>query len=68
MYGEDFVQYDYNRPLELPASLQEGSFGLVVADPPFLSEECLSKTSQTIKYLTKDRILLCTGIFRFFYF
>ncbi len=61
MYGEDFIQYDYNNPLELPSSLTEGSFGLVVADPPFLSRECLSKMSQTIKYLTNDCILLCTG-------
>ena len=60
-YGDGFVQYDYRKPLDLPAELQEGSFGLVVADPPFLSEECLSKTSQTIRHLTKDRILLCTG-------
>jgi len=60
-YGEGFVQYDYRQPLDLPDRLQEGSYGLVVADPPFLSEECLSKTSQTVRLLTKDRILLCTG-------
>ena len=32
-----------------------------MADPPYLTEECLSKTVQTIKYLAKDKIILCTG-------
>lgn len=56
------MHYDYRFPLKLPATLEEGSFDLVVADPPFLSKECLSKTAQTIKYLTKDKVILCTGI------
>ncbi|XP_066542752.1 EEF1A lysine methyltransferase 1 isoform X2 [Hoplias malabaricus] len=30
-------------------------------DPPYLSEECLSKVALTVKYLTKGKILLCTG-------
>ncbi|XP_066400904.1 EEF1A lysine methyltransferase 1 isoform X3 [Molothrus aeneus] len=38
-----------------------GSFDVVIADPPYLSEECLQKTAETIKYLTKGKILLCTG-------
>ena len=61
MYGEDFVFYDYNKPLDVPTSLGKGSFDLVVADPPFLSEECLQKTAETIRHLAKDKILLCTG-------
>lgn len=60
-YDDDFVFYDYNEPLELPAELQT-MFDLVVADPPFLSEECLIKTAETIKFLSKDKVLLCTGI------
>lgn len=31
------------------------SFDLVVVDPPFLSEECLTKS------LTKQHVILCTG-------
>ncbi|XP_053564498.1 EEF1A lysine methyltransferase 1 [Bombina bombina] len=61
VYGEDFVFYDYNEPLNLPESLQPHSFDIVIADPPYLSEECLHKTAETIKYLTKEKILLCTG-------
>ncbi|XP_075216053.1 EEF1A lysine methyltransferase 1 isoform X2 [Lycorma delicatula] len=30
-------------------------------DPPFLSEECLQKTAVTVKFLAKDKIILCTG-------
>ena len=57
----DFVFYDYREPLKLPDTIEEHSFDFVVADPPFLSEECLQKVSQTILYLTKGRIMLCTG-------
>ncbi|XP_030613377.1 EEF1A lysine methyltransferase 1 [Archocentrus centrarchus] len=60
-YGEDFIFYDYNEPLSLPASAAPHSFDIVLADPPYLSEECLSKVTQTIKYLSKGKVLLCTG-------
>ncbi|PFX31229.1 EEF1A lysine methyltransferase 1-like [Stylophora pistillata] len=62
VFGEDFVFYDYKKPFYLPASITEHSFDLVVADPPFLSEECLRKTAETIKYLGKEKIILCTGL------
>ncbi|NXN92858.1 EFMT1 methyltransferase, partial [Rhinopomastus cyanomelas] len=61
VYGEEFVFYDYNHPLNLPERLLPHSFDIVVADPPYLSEECLQKTAETIKHLTKGKILLCTG-------
>ena len=61
VFGEDFIFYDYKKPLDLPASITEHSFDLVFADPPFLSEECLTKTAETIKYLAKEKIILCTG-------
>uniref|UniRef100_A0A6J0UAQ4 EEF1A lysine methyltransferase 1 n=1 Tax=Pogona vitticeps TaxID=103695 RepID=A0A6J0UAQ4_9SAUR len=61
VYGAQYVFYDYNNPLDLPANLVAHSFDIVLADPPYLSEECLSKTAETIKYLTKGKILLCTG-------
>lgn len=63
-FGEDFLFYDYNDPLNLPAEW-EHYFDVVVADPPFLSEECLTKTSQSIKYLTKNKIILCVGKYLF---
>ncbi|XP_057642616.1 EEF1A lysine methyltransferase 1 isoform X2 [Chionomys nivalis] len=61
IYGEEFVFYDYNNPLDLPTRIAEHSFDIVVADPPYLSEECLRKTSETIRYLTRGKVLLCTG-------
>ena len=38
-------------------------FDMVIADPPFLSEECATKTSVTVKYLAKKdaQLLYCTG-------
>ena len=44
------------------ATLRE-HFDLVMADPPHLSDDCLTKTSVSIKYLSKPdaNIVLCTG-------
>lgn len=78
-YGDDFIFYDYNEPLSLPSSVAPQSFDFVLADPPYLSEECLSKVAKTIKYLSKGKVLLCTGemekelltlpcLFLFYYF
>ena len=61
VYGDDFVFYDYTKPLNFPEHLSEKSFDIVVADPPYLSDECLRKTAQTITFLTRGKILLCTG-------
>lgn len=60
-YGDDFLFYDYNEPAHIPNALH-GTFDLVVADPPFLSEECLTKTAITIRLLAKEKVLLCTGM------
>ncbi|MCJ8732413.1 hypothetical protein PDJAM_G00211130 [Pangasius djambal] len=60
-YGDEFIFYDYNNPLCLPEDVLPQSFDIVIADPPYLSEECLSKVALTVKYLTKNKILLCTG-------
>ncbi|KAF4532815.1 hypothetical protein B566_EDAN002665 [Ephemera danica] len=59
-YGNDFCFYDYQCPLQIPKTFA-GNFDVVVADPPFLSEECLTKTAITIKFLAKEKVLLCTG-------
>lgn len=61
-FGEQFVYYDYNEPFTVKRKFQQNSFDLVVADLPFLAPECLKKISETIKYLAKDKILLCTGL------
>nr|XP_034354177.1 EEF1A lysine methyltransferase 1 isoform X2 [Arvicanthis niloticus] len=61
IYGDEFIFYDYNNPLDLPEGIAAHSFDIVVADPPYLSEECLRKTSETIQFLTRGKILLCTG-------
>lgn len=62
IYGEDFIFYDFNQPLKLDSDLKN-SFDLVIADPPFLTDACLTNTAVTIKFLAKEKILLCTGTF-----
>ncbi|XP_014216927.1 EEF1A lysine methyltransferase 1 [Copidosoma floridanum] len=60
VFGSDFILYDYKNPLNVPDDLHE-SFDLVVCDPPFLSEECLTNVASTIKLLTKKNVILCSG-------
>ncbi|XP_026743219.1 EEF1A lysine methyltransferase 1 isoform X1 [Trichoplusia ni] len=60
VHAPDFVFYDYNSPEKLPPDTLD-SYDLVVADPPFLSDECITKTSETIKLMAKDKIVVCTG-------
>ncbi|CAH1229108.1 EEF1AKMT1 [Branchiostoma lanceolatum] len=61
IYGEDFMFYDFNSPLKFDQPLEGKSFDIVVADPPYLSDDCLTKTAITVKLLTKGKIMLCTG-------
>ncbi|KAL2081100.1 hypothetical protein ACEWY4_022953 [Coilia grayii] len=62
VYGDEFVFYDYNNPLALPENIcPPQSFNIVIADPPYLSEECLSKVAVTVNFLSKGKTLLCTG-------
>ncbi|KAJ8924969.1 hypothetical protein NQ315_001134 [Exocentrus adspersus] len=60
VYGKDFQMYDYKSPLAIPRD-KSSYYDIVLADPPFLSEDCLTKTAVTVKFLTKGKILLCTG-------
>ncbi|XP_033322542.2 EEF1A lysine methyltransferase 1 isoform X2 [Megalopta genalis] len=60
IFGSDYVPYNYKFPLDLTRNMA-GYYDLVIADPPFLSDECLTKTALTIKFLAKKNIVLCTG-------
>jgi hypothetical protein len=48
----NYVFYDFNTPLELPADLQ-GVFDVVVIDPPFITREVWTKYAETARYLLK---------------
>lgn len=63
IFGTDFIQYDYNSPLDVSRDMAS-QFDLVIADPPYFAEECLTKTAVTIKFLTKKNIVLCTGVYK----
>ncbi|XP_054016300.1 EEF1A lysine methyltransferase 1 [Hylaeus anthracinus] len=60
VFSPDFIPYNYKFPLDVPKDMS-GFYDLVIADPPFLSDECLTKTALTIKFLAKKNIVLCTG-------
>ncbi|XP_068667084.1 uncharacterized protein [Aristolochia californica] len=62
-YGSDFTFYDYNHPEELPEAMKH-AYQIIVADPPYLSKECLEKVARTISFLVRPGecyLLLLTG-------
>lgn len=62
-YGSDYIYYDYNLPELLPLELRH-AYKIIVADPPYLSKECLEKVTSTISYLAQGEehyLLLLTG-------
>ncbi|KAG0372945.1 MAG: N6-adenine-specific DNA methyltransferase 2 [Linnemannia gamsii] len=64
VYGRQFIHYDYSHPLEFRLAPElKSSVDLIVVDPPFLSEECLTKTLETVRFLLKEggKVVLCTG-------
>lgn len=62
-YPLNFVYYDYNQPIDdyMRRKFSQHSFDIVIADPPFLSEDCMNKVIETIKYLTEKKVLICSG-------
>ncbi|KAI8834875.1 putative N6-adenine methyltransferase-domain-containing protein [Chytridium lagenaria] len=71
VYGSHFLFFDFNQP---PSHLShESFFDTLVVDPPFLSDECWTKTSEAVRWLaksvgegmewkTKSKIIVCTGM------
>jgi len=61
-FGSKFHFYDYNEPEKVKEECKN-AYSIIIADPPFLSEECLEKFAITIKMVAqKDAfIILCTG-------
>ncbi|KAG7163565.1 EEF1A lysine methyltransferase 1-like [Homarus americanus] len=62
VYKDDFIFYDFKDPLGVPRKLHE-HFDVIVADPPYLSDDCFTKTAITVKFLMKPdaTIIVCTG-------
>ncbi|EPE03403.1 n-6 adenine-specific dna methyltransferase 2 [Ophiostoma piceae UAMH 11346] len=59
----EFVHYDFNAPTKLPASLR-GTADRIMVDPPFLSEDCQTKTALTARWLARSvtkPVILSTG-------
>ena len=62
VYGTDFIFYDYRSPLAIPRELTD-KYDVILADPPYLEEDCLTKVSVTIRLISKpdSKVILCTG-------
>jgi hypothetical protein len=51
LVGEDFIRYDYNQPLRgLPSELKN-KFNRILLDPPFLNEDCQTKSECWLSYV-----------------
>ncbi|KAF2155012.1 hypothetical protein K461DRAFT_291911 [Myriangium duriaei CBS 260.36] len=64
VFKNDFVHYDYNEPVKLDAKLK-GKFDRMICDPPFLNEDCQTKTALTARWMAKSwdelKFISCTG-------
>ncbi|XP_055849702.1 protein-lysine N-methyltransferase CG9154 [Episyrphus balteatus] len=64
-FGDDFIFYDFNDAFQEPNHIDEHAslYDLIIADPPFLSEDCIIKTAHIIKKLKKPegKIIFCSG-------
>lgn len=63
-FKDDYVHYDYNdASKEGYLKEYQNYFDIIIADPPFLSEECIHNTSLIIKKLKKSDtdIIVCSG-------
>ncbi|GMS87815.1 hypothetical protein PENTCL1PPCAC_9990, partial [Pristionchus entomophagus] len=62
IHPDEFVEYDYKTPLNVPSSLHS-HFDFVCADPPFLAQECMRGFAETIRLIGKPeaKVLVCTG-------
>lgn len=64
-FGNDFVPYDYNNVHKQSDYMNEYReyFDIIIADPPFLSEECIESTGRLVNKLKKEdaKIVLCSG-------
>ena len=68
--GDQFVFYDFNNPLSVPED-HHGTYDFVLADPPYLNVDCMTKTGQTMRLLARSDdtpMLLNTGWFVGFFF
>lgn len=65
VYNEDFVQYDYKSAIADSQYLSQFTnyFDIIIADPPFLSQECIQAVSMLINRMRKcdSSIILCSG-------
>lgn len=65
--GSSFIYYDFAKPLEFPQQAAlKGKVDILLVDPPFLSEDCQTKTALTARYLSRKdgstNVILCTGL------
>ena len=72
IFKDDFIFYDYNKPLSLPPWLK-GAVDHIICDPPFLSDDCQTKAAMTVRWISKchkkdsewevenSRLIVCTG-------
>ena len=63
-FGDDYVFYDVNKPLDLDET-HKNSYDILVVDPPFLSVDIALKASATIKFLRREEksaVIFLTGL------
>ncbi|KAJ3064643.1 hypothetical protein HDU98_011962, partial [Podochytrium sp. JEL0797] len=65
VFNTSFIHYDFNHPTTFASpELLHHQFDTLVVDPPFLSDECWTKTAETVRWLAKEgcKVIVCTGL------
>ncbi|KAF0702282.1 hypothetical protein AaE_016025 [Aphanomyces astaci] len=52
-YGDEFVFYDYNAPLDVDAKFHN-FFDYVLVEPPYLTEQCMKGFGETMKLISRE--------------
>ncbi|ETW07337.1 hypothetical protein H310_01876 [Aphanomyces invadans] len=52
-YGDEFVFYDYNAPLDVEERFH-GFFDYVLVEPPYLTEQCMKGFGQTMNLISRE--------------
>lgn len=58
----EFRQYDYAQPLDVQGlTLAETKAAVVIVDPPYINDECFTKTAQTVRAMSTDKTKVIVG-------
>ncbi|KAK1340685.1 hypothetical protein QTO34_017076 [Cnephaeus nilssonii] len=62
IYGEEFIFYDYNNPLDFPGNIAHHSFDIVIADPPIFLRNVSGKRQKPSSAVMEEEAAKLLGV------